>query len=79
MKLIAWIYGEIGCDYYEDNNQEIENILDKLIKSLEIDFESELTKGWILNSIAKLSLKLNKNSIMYLQIESILKRFQTSE
>jgi len=55
MKLVSWIYGEIGNQYY-DSEQELWELAGILIQFLEGEFEMESTKGWILNALAKLSI-----------------------
>lgn len=75
---MCWIYGEIGSEFYLDNESEIEKMIERVMKCLDMDLESELTKGWILNAMAKLSVSLKRESRAYGEMEGILKKLYSS-
>jgi AP-4 complex subunit epsilon-1 len=55
IKMVSWIFGEIGSNVYANNPEELQEIAEVLIKSLSIEYEDRSTKVWVLNALAKLS------------------------
>ena len=55
IKMVSWIFGEIGSNVYANDAEQLQEIAEVLIKSLTIEYEDKSTKVWVLNALAKLS------------------------
>lgn len=56
LKLISWVLGEIGSKVHANQRDKIEELLIILSRFLDETPEDDLTKGWVLNAMAKLSV-----------------------
>lgn len=70
VKLLAWVYGEIGYAHYQEE-EALLPIIERLVLFLHTDFESSLTKGWVLNALAKLSLRITDSGAKSLLASTI--------
>ena len=52
IKMVSWIFGEIGSNVYANNPEELQEIAEVLIKSLTIEYEDRSTKVWMLNALS---------------------------
>ncbi|KAF8821991.1 adapter-related protein [Cardiosporidium cionae] len=73
MQVIAWILGEYGM-LYESKDHTMEDIVDGLCDTLDRNYETVSTRGWILSAIMKLCARSKIRNSSY--VRDTLQRFR---
>lgn len=77
IKMVSWIFGEIGSNIYVNDSEKLQEIAEVLIKSLTVDYEDPNTKVWVLNSLAKISSC--KGFQMHKEVKATLEEYSASD